>query len=230
MILYEDPQCPFCRQFEELQRAGAHGRPRGWLPRRRIPDALLPRHRVGEGRQRSRSRGRGRPLRPTPPGIVLGAASRGKRRLHHRGSSTNRGRRWIDRVGLRRRACGKRAMRSGCCAGRICTKYRILRAHQRRGWMAIRSTPACFSTHPRWRGGSVPSPEGRTAFCADGPLQVRRQPTPADAVDRTRATLQPTPLDPDGATLGIADGRIERIHEKLLSIPAIPGLAKPRRA
>lgn len=42
--------------------------------------------------------------------------------------------------------------------------------------------------------------------------------------------LQATPFDPDAAALGESDRLIERIDEKHLSIPAIPGLPEPWRA
>jgi hypothetical protein len=42
-----------------------------------------------------------------------------------------------------------------------------------------------------------------------------------------KAALQATAFDPDGLTVGVSDRFIERIGEKRLSIPAIPGLAMP---
>ena len=43
MVLFEDPQCPYCRQFEELNGASHHGRGGGRRTRRRISHAVLPR-------------------------------------------------------------------------------------------------------------------------------------------------------------------------------------------
>ena len=49
LILFEDPQCPYCREFEEVNAAVDHGRADGRRAGRRISHALLPRTGVGAG-------------------------------------------------------------------------------------------------------------------------------------------------------------------------------------
>ena len=81
MVLFEDPQCPYCRQFEEVNGHADHDRRGGRRAGRRISDALLLGPRVGASGQRARPCRRIRPLRRTAPGALRRTASGGNRGL-----------------------------------------------------------------------------------------------------------------------------------------------------